>query len=116
MPVGDAFVLSTTTKADQIRPSAVGLGSAFAVAWDDQSQQMPDVSGFAVRARVLYPLYDDATSVLGAPCGNGDACGDGLICVPGSDSVPRCYEDCDPTQPPPLCPNGGSCMMGGCTF
>lgn len=116
VPVGDQFVLATTLQGDQRAPSAVGIGSAFAVAWNDASEQTPDVSGLAVRARVIAPPYDDARGVLGAVCDGDSPCGDGLICDPGSDGAMRCYEDCDPTLPPPTCPEGGTCMMGGCVF
>jgi hypothetical protein len=55
-PAGDEIVLATTTENDQIGPSAVALpGGAFATAWTDRSGAMPDVSGTAVRARIIYP-------------------------------------------------------------
>ncbi len=56
MPVGDEFVIPTTTMGDQTNPSAVALGtSAFAVVWKDDSMQAPDVSGSSVRGRIVYP-------------------------------------------------------------
>ena len=58
MPVGGDINLATTTKDDQIRPSAVALpGSpvSFATAWTDKSQVAPDTAGASVRARVVYP-------------------------------------------------------------
>ena len=57
-PVGTDINLATTTKDDQIRPSAVALpGSpvSFATAWTDKSQVAPDTAGASVRARVVYP-------------------------------------------------------------
>lgn len=116
VPVGDPFVLATTTAGDQKNPSAVGLDNgSFAVAWNDASQAEPDHSGLAVRARVIFPAFDDAKAVLGAACDDGNPCGEGLICDPGSDGVQRCFEQCDPTMPP-LCSNGGTCSDGGCEF
>ena len=54
-PVGDELVIPTTLTGDQKAPSAVALGhGAFAVAWNDFSAQQPDVSGAAVRARIIY--------------------------------------------------------------
>lgn len=57
-PIGDDILLATTTKDDQIRPSAVALPGApvsFATAWTDNSQVAPDTAGAAVRARIIYP-------------------------------------------------------------
>lgn len=55
-PAGAEFTLATTTANDQKRPSAVALpGGAFAVAWTDLSTAAPDMSGTAVRARIVYP-------------------------------------------------------------
>ena len=58
MPIGTEMSLATTTKDDQIRPSAVALPGApvsFATAWTDKSQVAPDTAGASVRARVVYP-------------------------------------------------------------
>ncbi|CAN5645213.1 hypothetical protein BH11MYX1_BH11MYX1_28890 [soil metagenome] len=53
--VGDPFVVTSTTLADQQDPSVVALSDAFAVAWTDGSKTAPDNDGTAVRARVIYP-------------------------------------------------------------
>lgn len=58
VPVGDDLVIATTTVGDQVIPSVVGLPGAFAATWLDTSEQPPDKSGTAVRARVLYPPLD----------------------------------------------------------
>jgi hypothetical protein len=115
VPVGDAFPLATTTVNDQTNPSAAGLDGAFAVAWNDKSGVAPDISGSAVRARIVYPRYDDAQGVLGARCGQPStaACATGLACLAGTDNQPRCYVACDPAATPPLCPTGGSCTKSG---
>ena len=110
VPVGDAFPIPTTKSQGQTGPSVVALDGAFAVAWSDTSMEAPDTQGSAVRARIIYPPYDDATAVLGAPCGGGKpACNPGLVCAMGSDNTQRCYEGCTPGSAPPLCPHGGSC-------
>jgi hypothetical protein len=58
-PAGAEIVLATTTTNDQTRPSAVALpGGAYAVAWTDRSGAAPDMSGSAVRARIVYPGVD----------------------------------------------------------
>ncbi|NVB79288.1 MAG: hypothetical protein HOV81_12905 [Kofleriaceae bacterium] len=57
---GETFVIPTTTGSDQVTPSAVALDTAFVVAWTDSSAVEPDPSGTAVRARILYPVYDAA--------------------------------------------------------
>jgi hypothetical protein len=57
-PTGADINLATTTKDDQIRPSAVALPGSpptFAAAWTDKSQLAPDTAGAAVRARIIYP-------------------------------------------------------------
>ncbi len=54
-PLGDAFVIPTTTQGDQTDPSVVAVGpDAFAVAWNDKSATEPDKAGSAVRARIVY--------------------------------------------------------------
>ena len=56
---GPAFLIPTTTVGDQTAPSAVALpDGSFAVAWNDQSHTGADMSGYAVRARIIYPAYD----------------------------------------------------------
>lgn len=58
-PVGETFVVPTTTQGNQMRPSVAALANAFVAVWEDESGVDPDRSGTAVRARVLYP---DATT------------------------------------------------------
>ena len=117
VPVGDPFALATTTQNDQINPSVVAIGAdAFVASWNDASAQVPDPAGTAVRARVIYPVYDQAAGVLGARCGGSSAaCKTGLTCAMGSEGDQRCYQSCDPAVPP-VCPNGGTCTSGACTF
>ena len=118
VPVGDPFEVPTSTVGNQINPSVVAIPSAFAVSWNDASKTDPDPDGTAVRARIVYPPFDEAASILGAACGASlPPCGTGLACAMGSDNAMRCYESCTP----PMCPHGGSCSpaSGGgsaCTF
>lgn len=122
VPVGEEFMIPTATNSDQVNPSVVALdNTSFVVAWNDSSDQEPDSSGSAVRARVLYPVYDDARGILGATCGasapGAPNCGMGLACAMGSDNVQRCYASCTP----PSCPGGGTCTTvdastSACTF
>jgi hypothetical protein len=120
LPVGEEFMIPTATGSDQVNPSVVALADSFVAAWNDSSQLDPDKSMSAVRARILYPPYDDARSVLGATCGasapGSPNCGPGLLCATGSDQVQRCFQTCTP----PSCPGGGTCstVEGGsaCTF
>ena len=107
VPVGTEFNLATSTGSDQVNPSIAALDNmSFVAAWNDSSGNEPDSNGSAVRARILYPLYDDARGVLGATCGasapGSPACGTGLACGMGSDMVQRCYQVCTP----PSCPGG----------
>ena len=108
-PVRDVFGLATTTISDQTNPSAAALPGAFAVAWGDTSAMAPDTAGSAVRARVIYPPYDDASGVLGAPCGGTSdaACTSPLVCAAGTDGS-RCYEACASGS---RCPDGGTCAQ-----
>lgn len=55
MPVGDEFVIPTTTEGDQSNPSVAPLGEAFVVVWKDDSAQAPDIAGSAIRGRIIYP-------------------------------------------------------------
>jgi hypothetical protein len=122
VPVGEELVLATTTGSDQINPSLAALdNTSFVAAWNDSSTAPPDPAGSAVRARILYPVYDDARGILGATCGasapGAPDCGAGLACAMGSDSVQRCYQTCTP----PSCPGGGTCstvdtITSACTF
>ena len=54
-PVGDEFVVPTTTSGDQTNPSAAALDEGFAVVWKDDSGQQPDVAGSSIRGRIIYP-------------------------------------------------------------
>lgn len=120
-PVGDEFVIPTSVASEQVNPSVIALQDAFVAAWTDSSGEAPDRSGTAVRARILYPVYDDARAIHGATCGasspGAPACGEGLACAMGSDGVQRCYAKCVP----PSCPGGGTCSTvdettSACTF
>ena len=63
-PAGEEFVIPTTIANDQTMPSAVGLpGGAFVVAWNDKSAAAPDISGTAVRARIIYPSATGASAL-----------------------------------------------------
>ncbi len=119
VPVGDEIVLATTTDGEQTSPAVAGIPGAFVATWKDDSGKEPDRSGSAVRARVLYPIYDDAKGVSGAACSGAD-CGTGLACGASSDGGQRCFATCNPTGTPPLCPAGGTCTQatGGsaCVF
>jgi hypothetical protein len=122
VPVGDPYVIATSTVSDQVNPSIIALDNmSFVAAWNDSSQLPPDPSGSSVRARILYPPYDDARGVQGATCGaaapGAPSCGEGLACAMGSDNVQRCYVTCTP----PSCPGGGTCstvdaITSACTF
>ncbi len=54
-PITPEIGIPTTIVGDQTNASVVALPDAFAVTWRDQSLQPPDVSGAAVRARIVYP-------------------------------------------------------------
>src|SRR5512140_2851621 len=97
VPVGDPFAIPTATLGNQLNPSTVALAGAFAASWNDYSKAPPDENGSAVRARVIYPRYDEATAILGAPCGGSlPACGTGLACGMGTDGMSRCFQTCTP--------------------
>lgn len=52
---GARISLATTTAGDQRGPSAVALpDGAFATVWTDDSRAIPDVTGTAIRARIVY--------------------------------------------------------------
>lgn len=53
--VGAEFSVATTTSGPQSNPSVAPLPEGFAVVWKDESMQAPDVSGSAVRGRIVYP-------------------------------------------------------------
>jgi hypothetical protein len=116
LPVGDPFVVNTTTTGDQTTPSITWLGGdAYAATWTDESGLEPDTSESGIRARVLYPVFVDATGILGAACGGagGDTCGEGQVCLEGTDGFTRCHVACDPAGPDPDCPDGGVCTTAG---
>jgi hypothetical protein len=54
-PVGEEFLIPTTTTGDQSSPSVAPLADAFVVVWKDDSAQAPDVAGSAIRGRIIYP-------------------------------------------------------------
>lgn len=54
-PLGEELVVPTTIRGEQTDPSVAALGDAFVVVWKDESMQAPDISGTAVRARIVYP-------------------------------------------------------------
>jgi hypothetical protein len=54
-PVGAELSIATTTSGPQSDPSVAPLPDGFAVVWKDESMQAPDVSGSAVRGRIVYP-------------------------------------------------------------
>ena len=109
--VGAAIFANTTLENTQIEPSVAALpGGAFVAAWSDGSQVAPDTDGFGIRARVLYPPYDDATG-LGGRCTSTSACGEGNICMASTaDGMPRCYRACAADR---TCEFGGSCTDMG---
>jgi len=116
-PVGTPFEIPTTTADDQTSPAAAALDGAFSVAWNDSSMTPPDTQGMAVRARVIYPPFADATKVLGATCTSSADCADGLACAMHTDGA-RCSQTCTP----PTCAGGGACTpaldpaVSACTF
>ena len=101
---------------DQTDASVAALPDGFAVAWTDGSMAGPDQSETGIRARIVYPVYDDARGVSGAACGGGSPCADGLVCTADGDGAARCHPACDPTGAPPQCPGGGVCTDGACLF
>lgn len=106
VPVGDKLVIPTTVLGDQSTPSVASLpGGAYVVGWTDKSEQEPDRSGLAVRARIVIPPYDSASGILGAACSDSAPCDVGLACARGTDNMRRCFETCTP----PTCANGGVC-------
>jgi hypothetical protein len=118
VPMGNPYVIATSTGSDQVNPSIAALDSmSFVAAWNDSSGLDPDPSGSSVRARILYPPYDEARGIQGAICGDSEPCGEGLACTTGSDGMPRCYTTCTP----PSCPGGGTCstvdaITSACVF
>ncbi len=115
--VGAPTFANSTTANTQIEPSLVALpDGSFVAAWSDGSQAAPDTDGFGIRARIMYPAYDD-TDGLGARCTRSSECGEANVCMAGSDSAARCYRACALDR---TCAFGGSCTtMGdesGCLF
>jgi hypothetical protein len=125
-PVGPEFAVSTTNLGTQDSPSVARINPiteepAYVFTWSDESQTAPDTSMHAVRARVMYPPYNQAAGILGAECRTGQTlCDPGLACVGSSDGSPRCTVACNPTGAIPLCPSGGTCTIqgtvSGCIF
>jgi len=122
LPVGESITVNTTITASQLTPSVTWLGAgsadhgatAFAFAWTDESGAPPDDSATQIRGRLLYPVFDGAAAILGAECGGtGATCGEGLVCLAGTDDVARCHRACDPAGPDPDCPEGGVCTTTG---
>lgn len=116
LPVGEPFIVNTTTTGDQTTPAITWLGDEiFALTWTDESGLEPDTSETGIRARVIYPTFAQARGVLGAECGGtaGDGCGDGQVCLEGTDGFTRCHASCDPAGPDPDCPDGGVCTTVG---
>lgn len=108
--VGEAIYANTTLENTQIEPSVAALPTGeFVATWSDGSQTAPDTDGFGIRARVLYPPYDDATG-LGGRCTSSSSCGDGNVCMAGTDGMPRCYRACADDR---SCDFGGSCTTMG---
>ncbi len=115
--VGEAIYANSTLENNQVEPSLAALpDGSFVAAWSDGSQVFPDTDGFAIRARILYPTYEN-TGELGARCAASTECGDGNLCMPGSDGPPRCYRACAADR---TCAFGGSCTTigaeSGCLF
>jgi hypothetical protein len=118
LAVGDDAIVNTTTTGNQVTPSIAWLGPAgdggFAITWTDDSRVRPDTAETGIRARVVYPAFDDAAGVLGARCGaSAPPCGDGQVCMPGSSDELFCHARCDPGGPAPHCPGGGVCTTSG---
>jgi hypothetical protein len=113
VPVGPALVVNTTTSADQTDPSIAALDDGFVVAFTDASADPPDIAESAVRARFIYPDYDTARGVVGAPCADSAECGADLICTEDADIVRVCHATCDLGGPAPVCPGGGTCTPIG---
>ncbi|MSP15800.1 MAG: hypothetical protein EXR73_04140 [Myxococcales bacterium] len=116
LPVGERFVVNSTTAGNQEFPSIVAhVDGGFLVAWTDFSSTAPDTDGSAIRARVVYPSLERHDGVIGARCGGLTdlVCGDGLACVPhsGGDGATLCHEVCTDA-----CVQGGSCDAGSCQF
>ena len=112
VPVGDAFVVNTTTRADQTDPSIGPLDDGFVVAYSDTSATAPDIDQSAVRARYIYPAFADARAVLGATCQLSSECGPNLACAVDADNDKVCHATCNPAAASP-CPGGGSCTTVG---
>lgn len=108
VPVGDAILVNTTTAMDQNDPSIAALDDGFVVAFTDASATAPDIDMTGVRARFIYPAYDDAKMVLGAPCEGPQDCGADLVCGEDEDGALFCHLPCDPPGTG-ACPGGGTC-------
>ena len=113
LPIGEPFLVNSTQLSDQTDPAAAAVPGGFVLTWSDASQQEPDTSEGAVRARAVYPDADPHDGQRGARCGSqGDAtCTAGLVCMAGSEQ-PVCHDACDPLAANP-CPLGGICTTAG---
>ncbi len=122
LPVGNPQVINTTRTSAQTVPSVVARTDAVIGAWTDRSQQAPDTSNDAVRARLVFVDTEINNGELGARCGRPQdtACAAELVCIPGGEAVPYCHTSCDPAGTPPQCPDGGVCTTvgesSGCVF
>jgi len=55
-PIGDAFLVNSTTTADQREPAIAALSDGgFVVVWDDESETGGDTDGKAIRAQIFGP-------------------------------------------------------------
>jgi hypothetical protein len=121
VPVGEPFIVNTTTRSDQTDPSVTSFDDVFVVAYSDGSTDPPDIDETGVRARYLYPpSVDEARGVIGAPCSSSSECGAMQVCFADSAGDRVCHVACDPAGPSPLCPDGGACVTMGtdsvCSF
>jgi hypothetical protein len=115
VPVGDPFVINTTTRDNQTDGSIAAIPGGFVAAFTDDSAEAPDISDRAVRLRYLYPAFDDARATIGARCTATSECGGAgaLACVPDADGLRVCHATCIPGGPAPVCPGGGTCTQMG---
>jgi|GEM_PF-5845059 len=120
--LGTARLINTTTVSAQVTPALAVRDDAVIAAWTDSSQQAPDTSNDAVRARLVFVDAALNDGEIGARCGRPEdaVCTDGLVCIAGSEGVPYCHVQCDPNGPAPQCPAGGVCTTvadtSGCVF
>jgi len=107
LPLGDDFPVNTTSPANQYRPSVAATKSkAFFSLFADESNLPPDTDG-DVRGRFLLPDFGRKDGVVGALCGSGSPCGNGLLCATARDGQSYCHVAC--TQVAQDCLTGGKC-------